>query len=120
MATSRPLLSPVVVGRDDVLALLARKIGEARAGRGQCLLIAGEAGIGKSRLVGTVIRQAAQAGFRYAKGDINPQDLLVSLMSMAVIRASGSRSAYLAACEVPQPATRIRWPPRIGSAGHRR
>ena len=37
---------------------------------------------------------------------------LVSLMSIAVIRASGSRSAYLAACEVPQPATRISWPPR--------
>ena len=82
MGSSRVLLSPVVVGRDDVLASMARKTGEALAGRGQTVLIAGEAGIGKSRIVGTAIRQAVQAGFRYAKGDINPQDQLVSLMSI--------------------------------------
>jgi DNA-binding CsgD family transcriptional regulator len=88
MTSTRPLQSPVVVGRDDVLALVARKTGDAGAGRGQCLLIAGEAGIGKSRIVGTIIRQAVQAGFRYAKGDINRQDLLVSLMSIGDLARS--------------------------------
>lgn len=35
----------------------------------------------------------------------------MSLTSIAVIRASGSRSAYLAACDVPQLAIRIFWFP---------
>jgi predicted ATPase len=83
MTSIRTLQSPVVVGRDDVLALMARKTGEAAAGRGQTILIAGEAGIGKSRIVGTVIRQARAAGFRHAKGDINPQDQHVMLLSLA-------------------------------------
>jgi DNA-binding CsgD family transcriptional regulator len=85
---TRTLQSPVVVGRDEVLALLARKTGEVLAGHGQSLLIAGEAGIGKSRIVGTVIRQARQAGFRHAKGDINPQDQLVSLLSISDLARS--------------------------------
>ena len=82
MTSARVLQSPVVVGRDDVLALMARKTGEAAAGRGQTVLIAGEGGIGKSRIIGTVIRQARQAGFRHAKGDINPGDHLVSLLTI--------------------------------------
>ncbi len=94
MGSMRTLLSPVVVGRDDVLALVARKTGEAGAGHGQCLLIAGEAGIGKSRIVGTIIRQAVQAGFRYAKGDINPQDQLVSLMSIGDMARSMGKKEF--------------------------
>src|SRR5947208_870806 len=83
---TRTLQSPVVIGRDEVLALLARKTGEVAAGHGQTLLIAGEAGIGKSRIVGTLIRQARQAGFRHAKGDISPQfqlDWLLSVIDLA-------------------------------------
>ncbi len=40
-----------LVGRDDVLALADRRWAEAVAGDGQLLLIAGEAGIGKSRII---------------------------------------------------------------------
>ncbi len=40
-----------LVGREDVLALAARRWTEATAGSGQFLLIAGEAGIGKSRML---------------------------------------------------------------------
>jgi DNA-binding CsgD family transcriptional regulator len=82
MPPSRTLQSPVLVGRDPVLTLLAEAIGEARAGTGRTLLIAGEAGIGKSRIVATVMRQAQKAGFRVGKGDIAPQDQLVSFASL--------------------------------------
>ena len=91
---TRTLQSPVVVGRDEVLALLARKTGEALAGHGQSLLIAGEAGIGKSRIVGAVIRQARQVGFRHAKGDINPQDHLVSLLEIDDLARSMDASEF--------------------------
>lgn len=40
-----------LVDRDDVLALAARRWAESAAGSGQLLLIAGEAGIGKSRML---------------------------------------------------------------------
>lgn len=44
-------VSAALVGRDDVLALAARRLREAERGAGQFLLIAGEAGIGKSRML---------------------------------------------------------------------
>jgi DNA-binding CsgD family transcriptional regulator len=94
MESTRTLLSPVVVGRDEVLALVARRTAEAAAGRGQCLLLAGEAGIGKSRIVGAVTRGAVKAGFRYAKGDINPQDQLVSLMSIGDLARSMTEAEF--------------------------
>src|SRR3954469_22295077 len=53
-------LCPVLVGRDDLVALADRRMDAARAGRGHLLFLAGEAGIGKSRLL-TEIRDRAEA-----------------------------------------------------------
>jgi len=55
--------SPVLVGRDDLLALATRRLDEAAAGRGELLLLAGEAGIGKTRLLGSISAHAEQSGF---------------------------------------------------------
>jgi AAA ATPase-like protein len=68
------LLSPVIVGRDEHLALAHRRIGEVLAGHGQLLLISGEAGIGKSRLLAEIGRLALERGFRVAAGEVAPQD----------------------------------------------
>jgi len=48
---SIPVICPMVVGRARDLALLERHIDRTQDGQGQILLISGEAGIGKSRLV---------------------------------------------------------------------
>jgi DNA-binding CsgD family transcriptional regulator len=82
MRQQRSMVSPLVVGRDDVLAIADSFIGEAKAGRGNLLMFAGEPGIGKTRIVYSTIRKATAQGFRYAKGDVNPQDSLVSLASV--------------------------------------
>src|SRR5438045_854035 len=68
------LLSPVIVGRDDLVALAARRLDEVLGGAGQFLLVAGEAGIGKTRLLSAIAELAAQRGFRIAKAEVAPQD----------------------------------------------
>lgn len=57
------LLCPILVGRDDLLALVQRRLSAARAGAGHLLLLAGEAGIGKTRLLGSTVRRAARDGY---------------------------------------------------------
>ncbi len=49
-ARSGPIVPPMV-GRDQELALLLERWAQARAGEGQGVLLTGEAGIGKSRIV---------------------------------------------------------------------
>jgi DNA-binding CsgD family transcriptional regulator len=82
MSRLGPLLSPLLVGRDDLLALADRRIEETAAGRGQVVLLAGEAGIGKTRLLRAILRKAEAAGFRIAQADLAPQDRLVPLASI--------------------------------------
>ena len=82
MSNIGPILSPLLVGRDDLLNLADRRIAEASAGRGHLLLLAGEAGIGKTRLLRAILAKAEAAGFRLAKGDLAPQDRQVPLASV--------------------------------------
>jgi hypothetical protein len=56
------------VGRDDVLAELRRVVDEAVAGRGHLLLLAGEAGIGKTTMLTAAADYAESRGTRVAWG----------------------------------------------------
>jgi hypothetical protein len=58
----REVLCPVVVGRDEELAILEQSLQEARGGRGGVLLLLGEAGIGKSRPAREAAAAAAGRG----------------------------------------------------------
>ena len=82
MSQIGPLLSPLLVGRDDLLNLADRRLAEAAEGNGQLLLLAGQAGVGKSRLLQVILRKARTAGFKVARADLAPQDLLVPLGSI--------------------------------------
>ncbi|MGH2530834.1 MAG: helix-turn-helix transcriptional regulator [Thermomicrobiales bacterium] len=64
----KPIVSPIMVGRDAHLAALRRCLDEALAGAGQTVLVAGEAGIGKSRLVGEAAAYARDRGMRVLTG----------------------------------------------------
>src|SRR5262245_21305327 len=55
-------LCPVTIGRDDLIALAERRVREVAAGRGHLLLLAGEAGIGKTRLLGEIRGRAVGHG----------------------------------------------------------
>src|SRR4051794_8981194 len=56
------------VGRDRELALLAARLDDAVAGRGSLVLLAGEAGIGKSRLCAELATRAGARGARMLTG----------------------------------------------------
>jgi DNA-binding CsgD family transcriptional regulator len=68
------VLSPLLVGRDDLLELAVRRIAEVAAGQGQFLLVSGEAGIGKTRLLAAIRATAESRAFRVSQGDVVPED----------------------------------------------
>lgn len=60
-------LSPLV-GRDEELALLTRRLTMSREGNGSIVLLSGEAGVGKSRLVQATRIRAVEEGFTCVVG----------------------------------------------------
>ena len=64
----RPRVVPVLVGRDSELGELLAGVDDAMAGSGRLLLIAGDPGIGKSRLAYEAASRARDLGFQVAWG----------------------------------------------------
>ncbi|MGH2560267.1 MAG: helix-turn-helix transcriptional regulator [Thermomicrobiales bacterium] len=63
-----PVVSPLLVGRDAEVAALDEALERALEGAGTTMLFAGEAGVGKSRLVAEARTRAARLGFRRLEG----------------------------------------------------
>lgn len=63
-----PVACPVLIGRADQFNVLRRLLEQACSGRGTAILITGEAGIGKSRLVTEATALAAKQGFQVLRG----------------------------------------------------
>ena len=114
--------SPVLVGRDTFLTLIEDRLAAAAAGAGRVLFVAGEAGIGKTRLLGSIARRARTRGFAVFHAAAFPGDVQ-SLAGLMLDLASDLVSA-------PEPvlgqlgqslASRIRViPADAGDAHHRR
>jgi hypothetical protein len=77
---NQPISSPVLVGRERELATLSALIERVKQGHGQVLLLSGEAGIGKSRLLAEGKRKASEQGFLLLQGTCFPM-LLCSIYS---------------------------------------
>ncbi len=71
----KPIVSPILVGRTREFEVLERALKAAQAGNGQCLLIAGEAGVGKTRLLAEVQQNAAAQGAGILQGNCFEQDV---------------------------------------------
>jgi predicted ATPase len=54
---NKSVVPPILVGRDEEVALLTTTLEVVCQGSGQAVLLAGEAGIGKSRLVAEIHQQ---------------------------------------------------------------
>src|SRR5258705_5079510 len=65
---SGDLVSPVLVGREDELGRLLALLDQAIDGKPAVALVAGEAGVGKTRLVQEITRVASDRGMRVLSG----------------------------------------------------
>lgn len=90
MSRVGPLLCPLLVGRDELLELVDHAIAETAQGRGRTLFLAGQAGLGKTRLIRATARKAEAAGLRVDGGSVAPQDRQVPLASIREM-ATGMR-----------------------------
>jgi predicted ATPase len=71
---NQPVVCPVLIDRMNELAILHALIDEAKSGRGRVVLLYGEVGVGKSRLVAEVKRHAAAYDFLLLQGSCFPTD----------------------------------------------
>ena len=90
-AALRDVRCPLLVGRDDLLELADRRLEDVIAGRGQFLLLAGEAGIGKTRLLAGIRSKAEARGFFAVAGAVAPQDRDVPAASLLDLARSMTR-----------------------------
>jgi DNA-binding CsgD family transcriptional regulator len=61
-AVTHAILCPTIIGREAQRAAIASLLARARGGEGQTLLIAGEAGVGKSRLAADLVQRTVADG----------------------------------------------------------
>jgi class 3 adenylate cyclase len=73
-APSGQFLCPVVVGRDAEVARVVAALAEAKTGNGRTVVLAGEAGVGKSAFVRRAQDQAVTDGFRVLIGLTHQSD----------------------------------------------
>lgn len=68
-------VSPELIGRSHEMEILDQALRAAQEGAGQCILIGGEAGIGKSRLTIELSRHASARHFLILRGFCSEQDV---------------------------------------------
>ena len=61
-------LDPALIGREEELKLLRRMMDELDEGRGSAVIVSGDAGIGKTRLMDEVEREARDRGMLFLRG----------------------------------------------------
>jgi len=82
---------PVVVGRVGELAALAEVFGQAASGPGVCVVVTGEAGVGKTRLVSEAAGQARERGQAVLAGRSTPTDRVSPLRPLGEALLDGLR-----------------------------
>jgi DNA-binding CsgD family transcriptional regulator len=82
--------TPVVRGRDTELASIGVQLDRARSGTGAVVLVEGEPGMGKTRLLGEAARVARRLAFRVGVGVAEPGAGIVELAPLMTALFDGS------------------------------
>ncbi|MEV6949457.1 AAA family ATPase [Streptomyces sp. NPDC051172] len=99
-----------VIGRETERALLERLVTDVAAGRGGCLLIEGEPGIGKSTLLADALARAAAADCEVLTGQCDelgqrvPLSVMTRLLEVAADSSDPRRAEAALALDQPQEA----------------
>src|SRR5262249_40582723 len=72
---SAQIVSPVIIGRESELSALGQALQAAQRREGHCILIGGEAGVGKSRLLHELRQRAVGERFVVLQGHCFEQDV---------------------------------------------
>ncbi len=105
MDRSLPFVSPVLVAREPELTQLTARLAAADRGEGQVVILAGEAGIGKTRLLGELARLAVEQRGRTLTGRCFESERarpfgLIRDLAHAIVRQPGyggaDRDRYIA------------------------
>ena len=91
----RQVLCAVLVAREDETRQLEAALAGAGAGRGSTVLVTGEAGVGKSRLVREAARSASAIGFAVLIGRSVASDVPTPFRPFAEALAAASRAGRL-------------------------
>jgi DNA-binding CsgD family transcriptional regulator/predicted nucleic acid-binding protein len=89
------ITTPSLVGREDVLEVVEGALGLAMAGTGHCIVVEGQPGIGKSRILEAAAHRAAELGVSVAAGTATefdraaPLSTLVSALQGSLARDPG-------------------------------
>jgi DNA-binding CsgD family transcriptional regulator len=75
----RSVVSPTIRGRDTELAVFGKLVDRVRSGSGAVLLVEGEAGMGKSRLLGEAVRMADRLYVPVGIGAAEPSESMAEL-----------------------------------------
>ena len=108
------------MGRDRELVALTTLSGVVRPPESGLVLLAGDAGIGKSRLLEVLITRAAEAGWRVAVGhcvDLGGSPLPYLPFSEVASRLESNRPDVMSRLGARWPAVRRLLPPGVGRAG---
>ena len=95
MAIVERALCPVLIGREEPLTLLEDALLSARRGEGSVVALAGEAGVGKTRLATELTDQAGRIGVQVMTGGCAEADL--ALPYLPFLEALGN---FIAGCDV--------------------
>jgi predicted ATPase len=83
-----------MVGRERELATLTSYLDDASLGKGRCVFISGEAGIGKTRLVEEVKKVAEAKGFRVLSASCFYEALAPYLPFLEALKSGGLESLF--------------------------
>jgi DNA-binding CsgD family transcriptional regulator len=100
MLVEQSVVCPILIGRDAPLSTVLHTLDRARNAHGSTLLVSGEAGIGKSRLVRAMVERARSLGFVALQGACfetdraHPYGPVLDLVRVLSATASPSLAAH--------------------------